>query len=600
MQHPDFSDYSFEIIRKQGHNLGGSCVTYLAKTGPDLSPSMLVVLKQCQFAKGGNGAGFKAIEQETQILKDLKHPGIPRYLGSFETDDGFCLVQEYKKAEPLSVLRSFSPDDIKHIATQLLEILVYLQDRTPQVFHRDIKPENVLVSDDLQVYLIDFGFARIGGENLAMSSVERGTFGFMAPEQTQNLQLTPASDLYGLGLTLVCVIAQLKSPEIGKYVDWNNQLGQKAIEAKLKSYSLPFIEWLNQMIAPDPKKRFPDAKTALEVLKTLYVKRTPKVKLSCTFLKFEATQVGEKLSQTLTLTNSIPETTLEGTWEVAPHPNDPPHTPDSHPWISFYPKTVQGNQVTCKVTVDTNQLQTEQQGSRQLIFQSNADLNKVFVSLEVKTASPLGSQPRGLFLREVLYSSVTAINGILLVSGLVLAFQVGEGWLAVCGAVVGAIFGAVVMAGTEAVAVTGAVAVAVAGAVFGTVFEAVFKAGAVAVAMAGDGAIFGAVAGAGVWLVTGVVAGIYLIATLDTDYRQLPRSDRCAAWVCFWVRFFLALVCGGGLGMGMLLGFTAHILIPLVSLGTGAGLVYVSMLPMLTRRRQLAAQRRKEHSLIEP
>ncbi|MGA1411625.1 MAG: protein kinase domain-containing protein, partial [Prochlorotrichaceae cyanobacterium] len=379
---PDFSAQGLQIIHELGRNPGGGRVTYLARTAQGHS----VVLKQFQFAKGGNWTGFKAIERETQTLRDLKHPGIPRYLGSFETDDGFCLVQEYKEARPLSEPRSFNPDEIKQIATKLLEILVYLQERIPQVFHRDIKPENVLVSDNLQVYLIDFGFARIGGENLAMSSVAMGTFGFMAPEQTRNLQLTPASDLYGLGLTLVCVIAQLKSHEIGEYVDWSNQLDQKAIEAKIKGCSFRFIEWLNQMVAPDPKKRFPDAATALEALKPLYVKRTPEVKLSCTTLNFEATKVGEKLSQTITLTNSVPETVLEGHWEVAPHPNDPPHTPDRHPWISFSPKTVQGNEVTCKVTVDTSHLQTERQGSRQLILHCNAK-NPENLILQVWTAS---------------------------------------------------------------------------------------------------------------------------------------------------------------------------------------------------------------------
>ena len=73
----------------------------------------------------------------------------------------------------------------------------------------------------------------------------------MAPEQTRNLNLTTASDLYGLGLTLGCVIAQLTSHEIGEYVDWSNQLDPKAIEAKIKGCSFRCIEWLNQMVAPD-------------------------------------------------------------------------------------------------------------------------------------------------------------------------------------------------------------------------------------------------------------------------------------------------------------------------------------------------------------
>jgi len=561
---PDFSAHGFQIIRELGRNPSGGRVTYLAQTAQN-NP---VVLKQFQFAKGGGWAGFKAIDRETQVLQDLKHPGIPRYLGSFETEDGFCLLQEYKDAKPLSTTRSFSPDEIKHIAVSLLEILVYLQDRIPPVFHRDIKPENVLVDPQLGVYLIDFGFARIGGENLAMSSVAMGTFGFMAPEQTRNLQLTTASDLYGLGLTLVCVIAQLKSHEIGEYVDWSNQLDQKAIESKLKGCSLRFTDWLNQMVAPDPKKRFPDAKTALEALKPLYVKRTPEVKLSCTTLNFEATKVGEKLSKTITLSNSVPETVLEGYWEVAHHPNDPPHTPDRHPWISFSPKTVQGNEIICTIAVDTDQLQTERQGSRELIFHSNAEQDKVTVLLEVKTACQLVPQSGSLYLREALYSGVVAINGSLLASGLVL-----DGLLAFVGGF--------------------ALALALAG-VWVWLWGVLAFAGVWVPVLALAGAWAWAWAGVGAW------AGAALMIDLTIAYAELPPPDQRAAWVRFWIRFFLALFYGGGIGAAIILGFTANLLIPLVSLGSGAGLVYVSILPMLIRRRQLAAQRRKECYLIEP
>ena len=63
-----------------------------------------------------------------------------------------------------------------------------------------------------------------------------------------------------------------------------------------------------------------------------------------------------------------------------------------------------------------------------------------------------------------------------------------------------------------------------------------------------------------------------------------------AAWFRFWLRFILSLICGSGIGAA----------IPIVTLGAGVGLVYVSVLPMLTRRRQLAAQCRQEKYLIEP
>ena len=51
---------------------------------------------------------------------------------------------------------------------------------------------------------MDFGFARIGDGEVGVSSVVKGTLGFMPPEQIFNRQLTEASDLYGLGMTLIC------------------------------------------------------------------------------------------------------------------------------------------------------------------------------------------------------------------------------------------------------------------------------------------------------------------------------------------------------------------------------------------------------------
>lgn len=78
-------------------------MTYLAKDNATGQP---VVIKQFQFAQSGSDwAGFKAYEREIQILRSLNHPGIPRYLNSFETPKGFCMVQEYKEAESLAVPR---------------------------------------------------------------------------------------------------------------------------------------------------------------------------------------------------------------------------------------------------------------------------------------------------------------------------------------------------------------------------------------------------------------------------------------------------------------------------------------------------------------
>lgn len=268
--YPDFSSHGYEIKRQLGQNRLGGRFTYLATTTKTQQP---VVIKQFQFAQPGASWGdYEAYESEITLLKQLESPNIPRYLDSFETSTGFCLVQDYKKAPSLAQPRHFTPEEIKQIAIAVLEILVYLQRQRPTVIHRDIKPENILVdrSRHLKVYLIDFGFARLGGGDVAASSVVKGTLGFMPPEQLFNRQLTKASDLYSLGMTLICLLSKTKSTEIGNLIDKDYRINFKPLMPKL---SRQFIDWLSKMTAPNFKERYPNAFTALTALKPIEVVR---------------------------------------------------------------------------------------------------------------------------------------------------------------------------------------------------------------------------------------------------------------------------------------------------------------------------------------
>lgn len=154
----------------------------------------------------------------------------------------------------------------------------------------------------------------------------------MAPEQLYNRQLSEATDLYGLGATLICLLTGTKSTAMNTLIDEDGRIAFKPLVPKL---SLRFIDCLEKMVQPKQKDRFPNAEVALEALKPLYVIRLPEVKLSQRSLEFKSSKLGQRLTQTITVSNSISETVLEGTWEVAPHSSDPPHTPDSHAWISF-------------------------------------------------------------------------------------------------------------------------------------------------------------------------------------------------------------------------------------------------------------------------
>ncbi|MDY6804268.1 MAG: serine/threonine-protein kinase [Cyanobacteriota bacterium] len=380
--YPDFSPNNYQIISELGRNSLGGRVTYLAE---QTTTKQQVVIKQFQFAlRGATWAEYDTYEQEIAMLRHLNHPGIPKYLDSFQTGTGFCMVQEYINAQSLAVSRSWSPTEIKFVALATLEILVYLQSLNPSVIHRDLKPENILVDENLNIYLVDFGFARLGGGDIAASSVVKGTMGFMPPEQLFNRQLTEASDLYGLGATLICLLTGIKSGDICNLIDENYQIQFQHLVPPLKR---GLISWLEKISGPNPKDRYSNAASALAVLKSLDVKRLPKVRVNRTNLEFVGEEFREKVTQTITISNPIPETVLTGRFEVAPHESDPPHTPYDHAWIEFDSYKFEGNNVRCKITVDTRKLLAGESYHREIFLHSNSEGESLVIPVEVKTAA---------------------------------------------------------------------------------------------------------------------------------------------------------------------------------------------------------------------
>ncbi|MBZ8179041.1 serine/threonine-protein kinase [Oscillatoria salina] len=263
----DFSNYNYQISKELGRNRQGGRITYL---GNNLDSEQQVVIKEFRFADPDSSwAGFKSCEREVQMLQKLEHPGIPRYLDCFETETGFCIVQEYKQAPSLAEVDHFTPEEIKQIAVEILEILAYLQAQEPPIIHRDLKPENILVNstEPLEVTLVDFGFAT-GEGDVTSSSLVKGTVGFMPPEQLLNHELSLASDLYSLAITLICLLTQTKTNQIGKLIDENYRINFKHLCPNL---SRKFLDWLEKMAAPNPKNRFPNAAAALEALQPIAV-----------------------------------------------------------------------------------------------------------------------------------------------------------------------------------------------------------------------------------------------------------------------------------------------------------------------------------------
>lgn len=243
---------------------GGIGITYKAE---DLKSSQKVALKVMSLRRTDDEKVVELFEREARILAQLNHPAIPHYIDYFQINKRrnrfFYLAQQLAEGKSLAetVEKGWHPgeEEVRLIATQILEILTYLQQLTPPVIHRDIKPQNIIRREDGWVFLVDFGAVQdVYYNTLTAGSTVAGTYGYMAPEQFRGRTML-ATDLYGLGVTLIFLLTQ-KSP-----VD----LPKRKLKIEFRSQvriTKQFALWLTRMIEPVAEDRFLSAEEALAVL----------------------------------------------------------------------------------------------------------------------------------------------------------------------------------------------------------------------------------------------------------------------------------------------------------------------------------------------
>ncbi len=228
-----------------------------------------VTLKLLAFSPQLQWSEFKLFEREAEVLQTFNHERIPRYHSSFEIDSKqfgdvtwFAIVQEYltgwSLAELLDQNKTFNQKDIKKIAQEILEILIYLHELETPILHRDIKPSNLILGNDGQIYLIDFGAVQTQKNVTGITFTVVGTNGYAPLEQYWG-KAVPASDLYGLGATLIHLLTGI-SPE-----DLMTQNSSFKLDNKIRINRV-FKQWLERLIHPLPEKRYQSAREALKAL----------------------------------------------------------------------------------------------------------------------------------------------------------------------------------------------------------------------------------------------------------------------------------------------------------------------------------------------
>jgi len=150
---------------------------------------------------------FRArFQKEAQAVARLEHPNIVRIHDFGNASNQYYMVMQFVEGQDLknrlASQGTLTPDNAIDLVASVADALSYAHER--DLIHRDIKPENIMLGDKGEPILMDFGIAKLLTENtsLTQTGVGIGTPAYMAPEQAQGQEITPATDIYALAVVL--------------------------------------------------------------------------------------------------------------------------------------------------------------------------------------------------------------------------------------------------------------------------------------------------------------------------------------------------------------------------------------------------------------
>lgn len=192
---------AYRIINKVGQ--GGMATVYKAYQ-PSMDRNVAIKVLPSQLAESKEFA--TRFQQEARIIARLEHPHILPVFDFGEDDGVTYFVMRYLEAGTLKNMMEAGPlplDEIDRIFTQLAQALGYAHSHG--VVHRDLKPANALVDASGNLFLTDFGIAKLlesASPRLTQTDAIMGTPAYISPEQAQAAPVDQRSDIYSLGIIL--------------------------------------------------------------------------------------------------------------------------------------------------------------------------------------------------------------------------------------------------------------------------------------------------------------------------------------------------------------------------------------------------------------
>lgn len=216
-----------------------------------------------------NAQNADEIKNEVDILKKCKHPCIVSYFGTIKNRLDLWILMDYcalgsVRDMMVTCNKTLNEDQIRFISFHTLLALVYLHSR--DIIHRDIKAANILLNEQLQIKVADFGVSS-HTQGIEDDGTVVGTPLWMAPELILKTGVDKKSDIWSLGITVI---------EMAEGVPPNSELSPFRVLRLTKSSSVPsptfrkperwsseLIDFLSKCLQKDLSKR-PDAMTLLK------------------------------------------------------------------------------------------------------------------------------------------------------------------------------------------------------------------------------------------------------------------------------------------------------------------------------------------------
>lgn len=261
----------YEILEKVG--VGGMAIVYKAK---DIYLKRVVAIKVLKEQYLEDKEFIKKFVIEAQSVANLNNQNIVKIYDvgqHLENNKVYnYIVMEYIKGKTLKQLINengrLKSSAVISISKQIANALNCAHSH--HIIHRDIKPHNIIIDENLNVKVTDFGIARIStSSTITYTSSILGTVHYISPEQAKGKFIDEKSDLYSLGVVMYEMITG-KVP-----FDTDNAVGialqhinEPLVEPKV--YVQTLENWLNDIIVKcmqkDPKDRFKSAKELINAL----------------------------------------------------------------------------------------------------------------------------------------------------------------------------------------------------------------------------------------------------------------------------------------------------------------------------------------------